>query len=349
MSVRHPTRRQTVASRLGQLSDDRQRTAPNSSPSAPPPSATSPWPSPRSRPFGRPPRRLPRPNAAAAPCLLAFGLWLRKSLGIHALIHVGAHGTLEWLPGKTVALSEPAFPKSSPARCPSSIPSSSPIPAKQRKPSGASPPSRSAICRRRWPAPGWTRTSSKLERLVDEYAQADGLDRRRRDRLAKLIVETARKTGLAAEAGVARTDAPDEALRRIDAWLCDLKDFAIKDGLHIYGRAAEDEADPLRRQSAAAEKQRCSPRSTAATSGRAGRRAGARPCRRAADRPQPVHLRPAHHADADRLRSRPARRPRKWCAATCRTMATGRARWSSTCGARRRCAPAARRSRRAWR
>ena len=33
------------------------------------------------------------------------------------------------------------------------------------------------------------------------------------------------------------TDAPDEALRRIDAWLCDLKDFAIKDGLHIYGRA----------------------------------------------------------------------------------------------------------------
>ena len=28
----------------------------------------------------------------------------------------------------------------------------------------------------------------------------------------------------------------DDALRRIDAWLCDLKDLAIKDGLHIYGR-----------------------------------------------------------------------------------------------------------------
>ncbi|TIX75396.1 MAG: hypothetical protein E5V24_31440, partial [Mesorhizobium sp.] len=85
-------------------------------------------------------------------------------------------------------------------------------------------------------------------------AQADGLDRRRRDRLAKLIVETAQKTGLASEAGVAGTDAPDEALRRIDAWLCDLKDFAIKDGLHIYGRSAEGETDPLREQSAAAEK-----------------------------------------------------------------------------------------------
>jgi cobaltochelatase CobN len=39
-----------------------------------------------------------------------------------------------------------------------------------------------------------------LERLVDEYAQADGLDRRRRDRLAKLIVETAAASGLSAQA-----------------------------------------------------------------------------------------------------------------------------------------------------
>ncbi|RWH33271.1 MAG: cobaltochelatase subunit CobN, partial [Mesorhizobium sp.] len=84
--------------------------------------------------------------------------------------------------------------------------------------------------------------------------QADGLDRRRRDRLARLIVETAEKSGLAAEAGVAGTDVPDEALRRIDAWLCDLKDFAVKDGLHVYGRAPEEEADPLRRQSAETEK-----------------------------------------------------------------------------------------------
>src|SRR5262249_22687755 len=37
--------------------------------------------------------------------LVAFGLWLREKLGCHALVHVGAHGTLEWLPGKTVALS----------------------------------------------------------------------------------------------------------------------------------------------------------------------------------------------------------------------------------------------------
>ncbi|TGS16887.1 cobaltochelatase subunit CobN [Mesorhizobium sp. M2E.F.Ca.ET.209.01.1.1] len=186
--------------------------------------------------------------------LIAFGLWLRKSLGVHAIVHVGAHGTLEWLPGKTVALSDTCFPEIVTGSLPVIYPFivSNPGEAAQAKRRIA------AVTLGHLPPPltgaGLDEAQQKLERLVDEYAQADGLDRRRRDRLAKLIVETARKTGLASEAGVAKTDQPDEALRRIDAWLCDLKDFAVKDGLHVYGRAPEDETDPLRRQSAATEK-----------------------------------------------------------------------------------------------
>ncbi|TRC96870.1 cobaltochelatase subunit CobN [Mesorhizobium sp. WSM4303] len=186
--------------------------------------------------------------------LLAFGLWLRKSLGIHALIHVGAHGTLEWLPGKTVALSQACFPEIVTGGLPVIYPFivSNPGEAAQAKRRIA------AVTLGHLPPPlvgaGLDEEQNRLERLVDEYAQADGLDRRRRDRLAKLIVDTAQKTGLASEAGVAKTDAPDEALRRIDAWLCDLKDFAIKDGLHIYGRAPEGETDAMRSQSAEAEK-----------------------------------------------------------------------------------------------
>ncbi|NUS22431.1 MAG: cobaltochelatase subunit CobN, partial [Mesorhizobium sp.] len=186
--------------------------------------------------------------------LIAFGLWLRKSLGVHAIIHVGAHGTLEWLPGKTVALSETCFPEIVTGSLPVIYPFivSNPGEAAQAK------RRISAVTLGHLPPPltgaGLDEAQQKLERLVDEYAQADGLDRRRRDRLAKLIVETAQKSGLATEAGVARTDAPDEALRRIDAWLCDLKDFAVKDGLHVYGRGPKEEADPLRRQSAEAEK-----------------------------------------------------------------------------------------------
>ncbi len=186
--------------------------------------------------------------------LVAFGLWLRKALGVHAIVHVGAHGTLEWLPGKAVALSETCFPEVVTGSLPVIYPFivSNPGEAAQAKRRiaavtlGHLPPPLSAA--------GLDENKQKLERLVDEYAQADGLDRRRRDRLAKLIVETAEKTGLAGEAGVADTDQPDEALLRIDAWLCDLKDFAIKDGLHIFGRAPADETDPLRLQSAHAEK-----------------------------------------------------------------------------------------------
>ncbi|MBN9257150.1 MULTISPECIES: cobaltochelatase subunit CobN [unclassified Mesorhizobium] len=186
--------------------------------------------------------------------LIAFGLWLRKLLGVHALIHVGAHGTLEWLPGKTVALSQACFPEIVTGALPVIYPFivSNPGEAAQAKRRIA------AITLGHLPPPltgaGLSEDQHKLERLVDEYAQADGLDRRRRDRLAGLIVETATRTGLAMEAGVTGTDAPDEALRRIDAWLCDLKDFAIKDGLHIYGRATETEIDPSRLQSAASEK-----------------------------------------------------------------------------------------------
>src|SRR6185437_13138074 len=75
---------------------------------------------------------------------------------------------------------------------------------------------------------GLSCAAQELERLVDEYAIADGLDRRRRERLARLIVESAESSGLAREAGVASGVHLDDALRKIDAWLCDLKDLSIK-------------------------------------------------------------------------------------------------------------------------
>ena len=42
---------------------------------------------------------------------VAFYLWLRHTIKADALIHVGAHGTLEWLPGKSVALSDECWPE----------------------------------------------------------------------------------------------------------------------------------------------------------------------------------------------------------------------------------------------
>jgi cobaltochelatase CobN len=184
--------------------------------------------------------------------LVAFGVWLRETLGCHAIVHVGAHGTLEWLPGKTVALSQSCFPEIVTGGLPVVYPFivSNPGEAAQAKRRIAAvtlghltPPLVGA---------GLSEAQQALERLVDEYAQADGLDRVRRERLAKLIVRQAQQTGLAADAGVDAADDAQSALLRIDAWLCDLKDFAVKDGLHVYGR--DTSRDPMRERSAASER-----------------------------------------------------------------------------------------------
>jgi cobaltochelatase CobN len=186
--------------------------------------------------------------------LVAFGLWLQHVAKVDALVHMGAHGTLEWLPGKAIALTAECFPEIVTGALPVIYPFivSNPGEAAQAKRRIA------ALTIGHLPPPlvdgGLSGDALELERLVDEYAQADGLDRRRRERLATLIVETAQRTGLAREAGVGTAVAPDEALRRIDAWLCDLKDLAIKDGLHIYGRAPAGTDDPLWRTSAEAER-----------------------------------------------------------------------------------------------
>jgi cobaltochelatase CobN len=187
--------------------------------------------------------------------LLAFALWLRHVFKADALVHMGAHGTLEWLPGKAVALTGCCFPEAV----------SGPLPVVY--PFLVSNPGEAAQAKRRiagvtighLPPPlvaaGLSGAAQELERLVDEYAIADGLDRRRRERLARLIVDTAERSGLAREAGLGVDIHPDDALRKIDAWLCDLKDMAIKDGLHIFGRADANSNDPAWAASAKSERE----------------------------------------------------------------------------------------------
>jgi cobaltochelatase CobN len=195
------------------------------------------------------------PSLPPRHALVAFGLWLQHVARVDAVVHMGAHGTLEWLPGKAVALTAECYPEIVIGPLPVIYPFivSNPGEAAQAKRRIA------AVTIGHLPPPlaagPLTGDARELERLIDEYAQADGLDRRRRGRLAKLIVDTARRTGLAREAGIAGEDATDDdALRRIDAWLCDLKDLAVKDGLHIYGRAPTGTGDPQWPASAQAER-----------------------------------------------------------------------------------------------
>ena len=166
---------------------------------------------------------------------VAFYMWLR-SRGLHALIHIGAHGTLEWLPGKAVALSDACWPEALIGDLPVVYPFivNDPGEAAQAKRRinavtlGHMPPpmAQSAI------PSGMIR----LEQLLDEYSTADGLDPARRDRLIGTIRDEAQAAGVEADLGLDRDASAAEAITRIDRFVCDIKESQFGDGLHIFGQ-----------------------------------------------------------------------------------------------------------------
>ncbi|WP_431298260.1 cobaltochelatase subunit CobN [Tabrizicola sp. BL-A-41-H6] len=168
---------------------------------------------------------------------VAFYLWLR-SQGLHALVHMGAHGTLEWLPGKSVALSDACWPEAL----------IGPLPVIY--PFIVNDPGEAAQAKRRIGAltlghlpPPMVASSlpegmGRLERLLDEYSTADGLDPARRNRLVAAIRDEAQASGVAEDLGLPPDATPAEAITRIDRFVCDIKESQFGHGLHVLGSGA---------------------------------------------------------------------------------------------------------------
>lgn len=166
---------------------------------------------------------------------LAFYAWLRESWGAHAVVHAGKHGTLEWLPGKSVALSESCFPEAvfGPMPC--------------LYPFIVNDPGEGTQAKRRSQAividhmtPPLTRAEiygplRHLEALVDEYYEAANIDPRRMLLLKKEILDLTRSSGIDRDCGFDPDWNDDEALNALDNYLCELKEMQIRDGLHIFG------------------------------------------------------------------------------------------------------------------
>ncbi|UTH48719.1 cobaltochelatase subunit CobN [Loktanella salsilacus] len=166
---------------------------------------------------------------------LAFYFWLRHHWGAHAVVHMGKHGNLEWLPGKALALSQDCWPEVALGPTPHIYPFI------------VNDPGEGTQAKRRTSAvivdhltPPLTRAESygpmrDLEALVDEYYEAAGLDPRRLTYLREQILSLSDATGLAQDAGLSG-DA-DSDLAKLDAYLCELKEAQIRDGLHIFGQS----------------------------------------------------------------------------------------------------------------
>lgn len=174
---------------------------------------------------------------------LAFYCWLRHHYSCDAIVHVGKHGNLEWLPGKSVALSENCWPDLIFG------------PTPHLYPFIVNDPGEGTQAKRRTQAviidhlmPPLTRAENygclqDLERQLDEYYEALTLDPKRsailRRNILKLVVEQNLHDDLGIKAP--QTEEQEQTLlNSTDAYLCELKESQIRDGLHIFGRSPTD-------------------------------------------------------------------------------------------------------------
>ncbi|AXB48119.1 cobaltochelatase subunit CobN [Amycolatopsis albispora] len=176
---------------------------------------------------------------------LAAYRWLEEDFGAHAAVHLGKHGSLEWLPGKTAGLS---------ASCaPDAVLGSLPL----IYPFLINDPGEGAQAKRRAHAtivdhlvPPMARAESygdmaRLEQLLDEHANIAAMDPAKLPAIRAQIWTLIQAAKLDHDLGVDERphDAEfDDFLLHIDGWLCEVKDAQIRDGLHILGEAPSGEA-----------------------------------------------------------------------------------------------------------
>ncbi|GAC1607832.1 MAG: cobaltochelatase subunit CobN [Mycobacteriales bacterium] len=171
---------------------------------------------------------------------LAAYRWLSEEFGADAVVHLGKHGTLEWLPGKGLGLSAGCAPDAVLADLPLFYPFI------------VNDPGEGTQAKRRGHAtvvdhlvPPMARADTydemaQLEQLLDEHAQVQAMDPAKLPTIRAQIWELITAAQLHHDLHVSQTPTAeefDEFLLHVDGYLCEVKDVLIRDGLHILGQA----------------------------------------------------------------------------------------------------------------
>ncbi len=183
------------------------------------------------------------PDLVPTHAYLAFYYWVRECFNADAVVHVGKHGNLEWLPGKSVALSSSCYPEVAFGALPHLYPFI------------VNDPGEGSQAKRRAQAvildhltPPMTRAElygalQQLENLVDEYYEAESLDPTRlpliRDRIRELVIQENLHKDLGIEHETDILKFESVILNFIGGYLCELKEAQIRDGLHIFGQCPQ--------------------------------------------------------------------------------------------------------------
>ncbi|WP_216910205.1 cobaltochelatase subunit CobN [Nocardia noduli] len=179
---------------------------------------------------------------------LAAYRWLRADEGFaaDAMIHLGKHGNLEWLPGKTLGMSASCGTDAALGDLPLIYPFL------------VNDPGEGTQAKRRAHAtlvdhliPPMARAESygdisRLEQLLDEHANISTLDPAKLPAIRQQIWTLMRAAEMDHDLGLAERpdeDSFDDMLLHVDGWLCEIKDVQIRDGLHILGQAPVGEME----------------------------------------------------------------------------------------------------------
>ena len=177
---------------------------------------------------------------------LAAYRWVDTQFGADAVVHLGKHGNLEWLPGKTLGLSAGCGPDAALGDLPLIYPFL------------VNDPGEGTQAKRRAHAtlvdhliPPMARAETygdiaRLEQLLDEHSNVSALDPAKLPAIRQQIWTLMRAAKMDHDLGL--EDRPDEdsfddMLLHVDGWLCEIKDVQIRDGLHILGQAPTGEAE----------------------------------------------------------------------------------------------------------
>jgi len=185
------------------------------------------------------------PDLAPSHHYLAVYHWLEREFGAHAVIHVGKHGNLEWLPGKNLGMSASCGTDAAIGSLPLIYPFL------------VNDPGEGTQAKRRAHAtvvdhlvPPMARAETygdiaRLEQLLDEYAQVRAMDPAKAPALRGEIWTLIQAAQLDHDLGLDAApdeEAFDEFVLHVDGWLCEIKDAQIRDGLHVLGEAPSGDA-----------------------------------------------------------------------------------------------------------
>lgn len=177
---------------------------------------------------------------------LAAYHWLEAGFRAHAVVHLGKHGNLEWLPGKTLGMSAACGSDAALGNLPLIYPFL------------VNDPGEGTQAKRRAHAvlvdhliPPMARAETygdiaRLEQLLDEHASVAALDPGKLPAIRQQIWTLIRAAKMDHDLGLTERpedDSFDDMILHVDGWLCEIKDVQIRDGLHILGEKPEGEAE----------------------------------------------------------------------------------------------------------